>query len=413
MAGGTWTSQNKVRPGVYIRFKSGNPNGLTVGERGVVTIARPMSWGPVGQVVEIEAGSNMVPITGYDITSENNRFLNEIFKGSNRTAAPRKVLLYRLTGTGAVQASATIGTVTVTAKYPGIRGNDISVVITEETDDTFTVSTVVDNEVVNQQNGITAISDLQANDWVTFGGTGSITATTGTALTGGLDGTAGTAAYTSYLEAIDPYKFDVMIYDGSDSTVMDAMVAFIKRIADESGAYAQLVASGFTSNPDTLGSTTLSVAQCCFSAPVTVPVPICGPLPVSALGGVASVVASTARIVAFLQAPCKTLGRSSLILCILVRYARISLEAISLDPLFLQEDNLLMGEAGNDCSKWLIVTVGRSRKGPNNFLCISQPSAPSNDELITRVDVHGKTKSQSVGLFYVRGRRCHCGASIV
>lgn len=250
MAGGTWTSQNKVRPGVYIRFKSGNPNGLTVGERGTVTIAKAMNWGPADQVMEIEAGSNMVPFTGYDITREENRFLNEIFKGSNRTAAPTKVLLYRLTGAGAVQASATIGTLTATAKYPGTRGNDISVVITEETDGTFTVSTIVDNEVVDQQEGIKTRSNLQANDWVIWSGNGAITATTGSALTGGLNGTVNTAAYTSYLEAIEPYKFDVMIYDGSDDTVKDAMVAFIKRIADESGSYAQLVASGFASNPD-------------------------------------------------------------------------------------------------------------------------------------------------------------------
>lgn len=32
--------------------------------------------------------------------------------------------------------------------------------------------------------------------------------------------------------------------------MMDAMVAFIKRIADESGTYSQLVASGFSTNPD-------------------------------------------------------------------------------------------------------------------------------------------------------------------
>ena len=44
MAGGTWSSQNKVRPGVYIRFRSAAVAGLTVGERGVVAIAEPLSW---------------------------------------------------------------------------------------------------------------------------------------------------------------------------------------------------------------------------------------------------------------------------------------------------------------------------------------------------------------------------------
>ena len=250
MAGGTWTSQNKIRPGVYIRFRSDAGVGLTVGDRGTVTIPEPLSWGPVAQVMEIEAGADMTPYTGYDITHPKNRFLNEIFKGTNRTAAPQKVLLYRPTASGSAQASATIAPLTVTAKYPGARGNDISVVITELTEraDTFTVSTVVDGEVVDQQTAQTA-DTLEANDWVSFSGTGALSANTGTPLTGGLDGTVQSAAYSAYLTAIEPYPFDVLIYDGSDTTVQDAMAAFVERIADEAGSYAQLAAAGLT-NPD-------------------------------------------------------------------------------------------------------------------------------------------------------------------
>lgn len=250
MAGGTFTSQNKIRPGVYIRFKSASGAGLNVGERGTVTICEPMSWGPVAQVMEIEAGADMTPYTGYDRTAPQNRFLNEMFKGTNRTAAPNKVLLYRPSASGSAQAKAAAGTLTATAKYPGARGNDISIVITEltEPEDTFTISTVVDGQIVDQQTAKTA-DTLANNEWVTFSGTGALTATTGTALTGGLDGTVQAAAYSAYLSAIEPYKFDVMIYDGTESTVQSAMMAFIQRIADEAGVYAQLVASGL-SNPD-------------------------------------------------------------------------------------------------------------------------------------------------------------------
>ena len=43
MAGGTWIDQNKVRPGVYINYKS-SPQALsTMGERGTVAIARQLS----------------------------------------------------------------------------------------------------------------------------------------------------------------------------------------------------------------------------------------------------------------------------------------------------------------------------------------------------------------------------------
>lgn len=38
MAGGTWTKQDKVRPGVYINFTSESQRGLSIGSRGVVAI---------------------------------------------------------------------------------------------------------------------------------------------------------------------------------------------------------------------------------------------------------------------------------------------------------------------------------------------------------------------------------------
>ena len=250
MAGGTWTSQNKVLPGVYIRFKTGQALGLTVGERGVVTICEPMSWGPVGVVNTVTLTTDMTPLTGYDITAPQNRFLQEIFKGTNRTSAPTTILLYRPTASSSAQATVTTGELTATAVYPGARGNDITIVITEltEPESTFTVSTVVDGAIVDQQTAA-QISELVANDWVTWSGTGSLAATTGAALTGGADGTVQASAYSTYLTAIEPYKFDVMIYDGSDSTVQTALLAFIERVNENNGQYCQLVANGLT-NPD-------------------------------------------------------------------------------------------------------------------------------------------------------------------
>lgn len=250
MPGGIWTSQNKALPGVYIRFKTGTALGLTVGDRGVVTICEPMSWGPVAQVTPVTLTTDVTPITGYDITAPQNRFLQEMFKGTNRTSAPTTILLYRPTASGSAQAKVTTGELTATAVYPGARGNDISLIITEltEPESAFTVSTVVDGAIVDQQTA-SQISELVANDWVTFSGTGALAATTGAALTGGADGTVESAAYSAYLSTIEPYKFDIMVYDGSDSTVQTALLSFIERVNENNGQYCQLVASGL-SNPD-------------------------------------------------------------------------------------------------------------------------------------------------------------------
>ena len=250
MAGGTWATQNKVRPGVYIRFKSGTGLGLTVGDRGVVAICEPMSWGPVGQVMTVDNGADTTPYCGYPITEPGAMFLREIFRGTNRTSAPRQVLLYRPSATRSSQASAEISPLTVTALYPGARGNSITVIVTEDADneDNFTVSTVVDGEIVDSQQANT-VQELTANAWVTFSGTGALVANTGTALTGGADGTVEATAYSTFLSVIEPYDFDVLIYDGTDSTVLTAMQSFVKRLADENGQYCQLVAAGMT-NPD-------------------------------------------------------------------------------------------------------------------------------------------------------------------
>lgn len=250
MAGGVWTTQSKVRPGVYIRFKSGTGLGLTVGDRGVVAICEPMSWGPVGQVMTVDNGADTTPYCGYPITDPGAMFLREIFKGTNRTSAPRQVLLYRPSATSSSQASAKISPLTATALYPGARGNSITVIVTEDADneDTFTVSTVVDGEIVDSQQAQT-VQELTANAWVTFSGTGALAANTGTALTGGADGTVEATAYSTFLSVIEPYDFDVLIYDGTDNTVLTAMQSFVKRLADENGQYCQLVAAGMT-NPD-------------------------------------------------------------------------------------------------------------------------------------------------------------------
>ena len=250
MAGGTWATQNKVRPGVYIRFKSGTGLGLTVGDRGVVAICEPMSWGPVGQVMTVDNGADTTPYCGYPITEPGAMFLREIFKGTNRTSAPRQVLLYRPSATSSSKASAEISPLTVTALYPGARGNSITVIVTEDADneDNFTVSTVVDGEIVDSQQANT-VQELTANAWVTFSGTGALAANTGTALTGGADGTVEATAYSTFLSVIEPYDFDILIYDGTDSTVLTAMQSFVKRLADENGQYCQLVAAGMT-NPD-------------------------------------------------------------------------------------------------------------------------------------------------------------------
>lgn len=250
MAGGNWSTQNKIRPGVYINFDSETQLGLTVGQRGVVAICEPMSWGAVGEIMEINAGVDTTPYCGYPIYSPQALFLNEIFKGTDRTDPPYKVLLYRPTATSSAKATVTSGNLTATALYPGVRGNDITIIVVEDVDDegTFTVQTVVDGAIVDEQTGAN-VSDLKANAWVEFSGTGALAATAGSPLANGADGTVAAAAYTTFLTALEAYNFDILIYDGTDPTTMAAMQNFVDRLVSNEGMYCQLVAANMT-NPD-------------------------------------------------------------------------------------------------------------------------------------------------------------------
>lgn len=246
MAGGIWTSQNKTLPGVYINVKSqGNVN-ANVGTRGVVAIAEPLSWGPTGVVQEITPGESLVPYIGYDVTQPQALFLREMMKGSNVTSGPIRILLYRPTGTSGAAATGTIGALTVTALYMGVRGNDISIIISEEVDNegTYDVQTVVDGSIVDEQ-AVTDLSQLTANSWVKWTGTGTtITETAGQALSGGKDPTVATTDYSTFLAAIEPYTFDVIAYDGSEQTVIQAYAAFAERISNSVGKKCQAVAAG-------------------------------------------------------------------------------------------------------------------------------------------------------------------------
>lgn len=251
MAGGTWISQNKKQPGVYINVKSNKKQAVSVGDRGVVAICEPLSWGPVGEIMKINAGDSFVSFIGYDEMSSKSLFLREIFMGSDRTDGPVKVLLYRPSATGAEKAKATLSGLTATAKYIGIRGNDISIVVTVNPDNgqLYSVQTIVDGAIKDTQT-VENIEALIANNWVEFSGTGSITASAGTSLTGGKDGEVAASSYSSFLEALELFTFNILIYDGSNPLIQAAYVSFVKRMRDNFGKKCQAVMAGIEADSD-------------------------------------------------------------------------------------------------------------------------------------------------------------------
>lgn len=283
MAGGNWEKQNKTLPGFYLNIKSAVTRAINFGSSGTAAICESLSWGPVAQILTIDDATDVFRTLGYDLDeSAQMRFLREIFlgsvnaDGSARSSGAAKVLLYRPAAADAAAAEATVGGITATARYPGVRGNSVSVAVSADPDQAgaFLVTTYVSGSKEDEQT-VTDISALTANDWVSFSGSGAPTAASVTALTGGADGTVSASAYASFLTALEPERFDVVIYDGTDATVSAAMTSFVKRLRDREGrkvravmpGYAQADFEGVTSPVNGIvlkDGVTLTAAQSCW-----------------------------------------------------------------------------------------------------------------------------------------------------
>lgn len=239
MAGGSWTTQNKVRPGAYINFKSVGDATVTVADRGVVTMPLVLPWGPEKQIIEINAGDSLFDMLGIDITEGSALLIKEAFKRA------RTLLLYRV-NSGA-KATVTLGALTITAKYGGAKGNDIKVVIEVNIDDNakFDVITLVGTREVDKQIAVSNIDGLVNNSFVEFSGTGALTATAGVSLENGSDTAPTNADYSTYLSKAELYNWNTLGVPTKDATLKSIIVNFIKRLREQEGRMVQAVLENY------------------------------------------------------------------------------------------------------------------------------------------------------------------------
>ncbi|MCD3211822.1 phage tail sheath protein [Clostridium botulinum C/D] len=237
MAGGTWEKQNKIRPGAYINFKSKKQAQTPIGERGIATMPLVLPWGHEKEIVNINADDDLSKVLGINIADESALLIREAFKRA------KTLLLYRLNeGT---KATATLDTLTVSAKYTGTKGNNIIIVIQNSIDVTgsFEVITMFEGNKVDKQLCKT-IAELKPNAYVNFKGTGDLKASAGVPLKGGDDGTTTNQNYTDYLAAIEPYEFHTMGIPTKDSSIKAVATTFINRLKNE-GRQVQIVLENY------------------------------------------------------------------------------------------------------------------------------------------------------------------------
>lgn len=189
MAGGSFSSMNKVIPGIYYKISKQAVQQPLLTASGVLLWIGERTWGDAVERISLDDYSKDVCYrkTGLSNTSER----MELFAQSCQELIaydPRE---------GRAKASTTAfgGKVTITAAKPGSLGNSISIVIIDYSADVAEVRTSVDGVVQHRQR-VKKLGELVSNDWVVFGVEASnadVSAHSdfGTVnLTGGSDGTA-------------------------------------------------------------------------------------------------------------------------------------------------------------------------------------------------------------------------------
>lgn len=234
MAGGTFKSQNKIRPGAYINFKGVAKPLSSLGTRGVVTMPVPMSWGDtITELLSTDLldGKSLAKI-GYTAFDEEAQIFREALKNAY------KAIIYRL-DTGGTKATASLTPLTATAKYAGVVGNEIAVSVVAN-GDKFDVITLF-RGIERDRQTVTAIAELVPNDYVVFSGTGNVVANAGVTLTGGENGTVSEATYDNYLDVIKAYKWNTMGIPQDVPDVNPDIITFITNMRENLGKKVQAV----------------------------------------------------------------------------------------------------------------------------------------------------------------------------
>lgn len=236
LGGGFFLTQNKVLPGTYHNFISAYRAFLNLSDRGYVGLPIPLDWGVDGEVFAVtqeDLQKDSRKIFGYEYTDPKLKGIRDVFKNA------MTVYFYKL----AVNAVAAQNAY-ATAKYKGVRGNDITIVIQANVDtpSKFDVKTLLSNALVDEQLAVETAAELEANDFVTFKSAATLEVTAGTPLTGGSNGEAVTGgAHQEALDELEAYGFNTLGCLSSDSAIKSLYIEYTKRIRDQVGGKFQVV----------------------------------------------------------------------------------------------------------------------------------------------------------------------------
>lgn len=261
MTSGRWDPlTGRVRPGTYINVDGKAGPGVSFGTRGIVLI--PLidhSWGENGALITIKADAISAHDAELGDSVSNIRLLNEAFKAAatvkayiinKGTKASKTVTLAEASGDDPAV------TLTATAKFGGVRGNDLKVKSVANTDGTFKITVYLGTDIAEEFDGLATIGNLKAEEsaYIDFTGSsdsGALAAFASVSLENGANGTATNSDITAFLDAVEDIKWNTMAFPVTTAELQAAAISKAKYLRDSIGKSVQIVlpdASASTAN---------------------------------------------------------------------------------------------------------------------------------------------------------------------
>jgi hypothetical protein len=252
--GGIFSKANRPPlPGAYFNWINQIAQAVQPGPGTVVAIPFTHDWGPFKEVVRVSSFGDFQAVYGSADDTDGYRAVKQAFIGEGLPGrgGAGEVVAVRWGGSAAAKSTHNFNNttpasaITLTAKYEGTKGNDLKVTTQNHAADAaknelllFDGTTLLEKYVYTDTN----ITDLAAqinelSDWVdaTMHITGVALATvSGTALTGGNDGTTLIGSdWTDIEDLLAVEDFDVFApYNLTDDTIMTAAATWIGDLND-------------------------------------------------------------------------------------------------------------------------------------------------------------------------------------
>lgn len=233
--GGTFLTQNKVLGGAYINFISKAVPSATLLDRGIVAFGFDLDWGVDDKIFELSEADVLkksAELFGYDYASEKLAGVKDILKNAV------KLYAYKLNAGGAKATN-----VYATAKYNGVRGNDLKVVIQNavDLDSGFIVSLYLDTKLVDKQT-VKKAAELVNNAWVDWKKDANLELTAGVKLDGGSNGTVSASEHQKFIGLCESYPdINAVGYAGTEEEIKQLYAAWAKTMREDVGVKVQAV----------------------------------------------------------------------------------------------------------------------------------------------------------------------------